>query len=197
MKTRILLGASCAALLLSLAAHANGDVVVNGSFTTDLSGWTPTTGSGGTVTLDALDGAPAAGSVRLTSPDSTAVAFLIQCIDFTPTGPVDFKGSAFTESVAGGAVGILRLVPYDAVGCGGNVLGNFNGSVIGSEPGTNGTWTVYGFLGATISTSTQSVGISVRNFANTPGDSIDILWDHIQFGPSGTLPVELESFTVE
>ena len=197
MKAWILRSAACAALVSTVLAHAGGDRVVNGSFNTDLTGWTPTTGSGGTIAIDAADGAPSAGSVRLTSPDSTAIASLFQCIDFVPTGPIDFKGDAFTESVAGNAVSILRLTPYDMPGCAGNVLGNFNASLIGSEPGTNGTWEQFGFLTATISTSTQSVGISVRNYASTPGDAIDILWDHIQFGPSGTLPVELESFAVE
>lgn len=197
MKSRISVGVVCAAFVFAMRVHAS-DIVVNGSFDADLSSWVPNGASGGSVTYDGADGAPTAGSAHLFEPDPTATAVLTQCIAFAPTGPVDLFGSTRTLSASGSAFTVLDATLYGTANCTGTSLSVLNAAVIGTEPGTGGTtWTRWGFQNATPAAGTLGVLIGVHAAAVQVGDSLDILWDHVQFGPSGTLPVELQSFVVE
>ncbi|HKE49022.1 MAG TPA: hypothetical protein VKB52_13240 [Rhodanobacteraceae bacterium] len=195
MKAWFLRGMASVALMPMAMAHAGGDRVVNGAFVTDLSGWSANAPSG--VSFDAADGAPLAGSAHLVAPAATTV-FLSQCVAFTPAGPIDFFGSSLALAASGAPSAVLRYTEYDNATCNGSVLGAFNAAVVGTESGSGGTtWTRWGLQNAPLSASTRSVLIGIYAIASQPGDALDILWDHIQFGPSGTLPVELESFTIE
>jgi hypothetical protein len=189
---------STAVLLLALAFAGSAsatDRVANGSFDTDLSGWTA---SGAGISFDATNGAPTAGSLHFVIANATAGqnAVLTQCIDFAATGAIDLLGST-REQAANGGTSVLRVVAYNAVGCAGTQLGTFGGAAISTENGTDGVWSRYGFLGASLPAAAQSFAVQVVVSLPDVGDSIDVSWDHIQFGEAGTLPVELMAFEVD
>lgn len=193
MKALIVRGAVC--ILASASLTAGGaDLVVNGSFDTALANWTLQGG----VALDTTDGAPSAGSAHMVvAGNAVNVASLYQCINLVPTGVVDLLGSSFTQSVSGNANTALRVDAFDAPACAGTALGTLAGAAVSTEQGTNAIWTRFGLFNVTLNPNTQSVAISAVAIAAAPGDALDVLWDHIQFGPSGTLPVELLEFHVD
>jgi hypothetical protein len=180
---------------LAFAASASAsDHVANGSFTTDLSGWTA---SGAGISFDAANGAPTAGSLRVNVPSASAgqSAVLTQCINFAPTGALDLLGSSRQQSAAD-ATTLLRVVAYNATACSGTQLGTFGSTALSTETGTNGVWSRFGFSDATLPAAAQSFAVQIIVSFPNAGDSIDVSWDHIQFGEAGTLPVELMTFEV-
>jgi hypothetical protein len=181
--------------ILAFAAESHAaDLVVNGSFDSDLSGWTA---SGAGISFDATNGAPDAGSVHIVAANPATSTTLTQCIDITPTGNVDLLASAQPHSATGGATAVIRIAAYNATTCSGIQLGTFGGAAVSTEIGTNGIWTRYGFLVGSLPAATRSIAMQLIVSTPNAGDAIDISWDHIQFGDSGTLPVELQSFEVD
>ena len=190
---------SSVAILLALAFAGSAsatDRVANGSFNTDLSAWTA---SGAGISFDAANGAPTAGSLHFVITNATAGqhAQLIQCIDFAPSGAVDLLGSSRVAAESATATTQIRVDAFGATGCAGTLLGTFGGTAVSSEIGTNGIWDRFGFLAGNLPAATQSVSLQLLVGVANAGDSIDVSWDHIQFGEAGTLPVELSSWEVD
>jgi hypothetical protein len=172
------------------------DRVANGSFDSDLSQWTA---SGAGISFDAASGAPTAGSLRINVPKSSPGMsdVVSQCINYVPAGPVDLLASSQQHSASLGATSIVRIVAYNAPACAGTQLGTFGGTAVSSETGTNGVWSRYGFLVASLPAAAQSFAVQIVVSFPNAGGGIDVSWDHIQFGDAGTLPVELMTFAVD
>jgi hypothetical protein len=188
--------AAFALMTLAATTHA-GDLVVNGSFDSSLLGWTIPVPTG--ITFDPTDGAPSAGSVHAianATGSSVVTLPIYQCIDSVPTGPIDALGSMVTLSSVGSATSFLRVHAFSGVACSGAILAAYNGVVVAQEQGVSGVWTRFGVRSQTLPAGTQSVAVYAITQAS-PGQSIDVRWDHIQYGDSGTVPVELQSFAVD
>jgi hypothetical protein len=170
-------GAFCCA-----ASAAN--LVTNPDFTSGLNDWSRSTGNG-TFELDSGDGMPAAPSLHLVSdPAAPDVAAQTACIAADDSTSYDFSMNAFATSGELSA----SIIAYSDPNCE-NTLDTVNTGVYNAS----GNWATYTFTGFALPAGTLSVSVAVTASIGAQGESGNAHFDHIGFGPSGTLvPVAID-----
>ncbi len=181
--------ASLLCVCATSAAAAN--LVTNPDFNAGLSGWTLTQGSN--PTLDDVDGSPSAPSIRLVSVGPNLPSEIrSNCI---PAGTSQFFDLFVDVKVHVGG-GLASVAAYSDANCA-NVAGPMG--YASQFPVTIDTWQQasslpFGPLGLPPGGAYLQVTLSASQTFSTPSD---VSFDHVRFGPSGTVPVRLQSFTVD
>lgn len=189
-------------LILSSSTVLAQNLITNPDFTVDTSGWNFTTP--GTFTrngsLDA-DSSPMSGSGELanTSPLAFGSSFAGQCVSGITAGSNYDWGammrfdSANTQTASGRANVVVNF--YDAALCGGS---NVGGGTTADFSSTNtDVWSQMEVLGFTAPTGSVTAWVSLFTVKTEDTGIMTVNFDNVVFGPAGTLPVELSSFTVE
>jgi hypothetical protein len=159
------------------AAHAS-NLVENPDFDNGLDGW-PLATVTGTVELDATTGLPSAPSLHLLGDQvSAVVAAQSSCIEIDDSANVDLR--AFVKP-AGGIVA-AGVQAYSDNAC-------MTALDVVSSPGLNAndTWGTIGFSDMPLPDGTASVRVTL-SASITEFSAGDALFDHVEFGPTGTLP---------
>ncbi|HJT99394.1 MAG TPA: hypothetical protein VJ696_13840, partial [Rhodanobacteraceae bacterium] len=169
----------------SAAAAQAGNLVANPDFYDGLDGWSLVAGPayGGTMTLDESDGAPDAPSVHLASDQIPIVAIESSCIAIDDSAHVDLRALVSPE---GGYV-TVDVQPYSDDDCA-TPTDLFIGARRGYE---NSHWETMSLTDAALPAGTQSARIVLSAFYGY-GTYGQAHFDHIAFGPTGTLPDGIE-----
>jgi hypothetical protein len=194
MKRNLIRTALLAGMLASLGVSAQNLVQAPDFDNTPIS--PPWIANGATIAFDgnrSAVGAPGSGSVQVLNTIAngfTESAF--QCIDQPiASGPHDFGGWVlFPGGQSASAAVAIGL--YSGAGCTGNSVGFLNTYTLDAP-----TWTLLTGVIA-VPANVLSARIDVR--IDTPVGStppVQAWFDGIRFGPSPTLPVELQSFSVD
>lgn len=168
----------------ALACSANAaNLVTNPDFTAGLGGWDLAT-ENGTIALDAASGAPAAPSLHVVSaasaPDAAAESL---CISVDDSTHYDFSMNA------NAATGLLSasVVVYSDADCS-RALDSLDTTVVAA----NGEWDTYSLSNVALPNGSNSVRIALTASMGSEGEVGDVDFDHIEFGPAGTLgPVNI------
>ncbi|UXI65913.1 hypothetical protein [Tahibacter amnicola] len=209
-------------LAFAFASTASAqNLVSNGDFTSDITtSWTAENAGGTGVTgsgvYDDDSGSATVGSARLnlaeSGPGSTGVVQgLNQCIAAPGSPPWDFGGRIrFTLDNPGAGGPNLAFIAVQFY-AGANCTGSQTSQLLFTGSGTS----VNGFVdGVAVAnwervsqtgfadpmpggSATASVRIAARVQTDGTGDSLSALFDGMFFGPAGTTPVSLQSFSVE
>jgi len=165
--------------VLALPAAA-ANLVPNPDFTSGTDGWTMTTTGSGTATLDTTTGSPDAPSVRLVStPANTDVSVYSSCIAVDDSQNVDLLVNL--RGNAGAAT--LEIDTYSDANC-----TTALGQVASTPVQANGTWTTYTLEDVTLPNGSQSATIVLTATEGTDATAGDANFDHIELGPTGTVP---------
>lgn len=186
------LAATVLLLLASASAQAQ-NLLSNPGFDTDLTGWFEGEGSQGSVTPQGGDGDTAPGSAQF---DATACCTLSisQCLAVDPSTDYEFGGSvklAGATVPAGGDEGLGFDLQWSSdATCTAPV-----GTAALNVPNTD-AWVRH--VGAATSPgNAQSVLFRARQFNFVAPHSLSARVDDTVFGPAGTVPVELQQFSVD
>ncbi|HEY6985948.1 MAG TPA: hypothetical protein VH375_07685, partial [Rhodanobacteraceae bacterium] len=163
---------------LAFAASA-GNLIVNPDFNEGVDGWTTITAGNGTATLDTTKGSPAAPSIRMLAiPAASTVSVASSCMQIDG-GSVDLyvnidgtTGYAFTS-----------INSYSDPNC---VFG-LRAEDSQSYPATQ-SWDTYSMTGVNLPPGTRSAKVVLAVTMGASGDAGNANFDHVQFGPSGTVP---------
>ncbi len=179
-------------LLCAASAQAQ-NLLANPGFDADLASWSEGEGSQGSVNHEAADGDSANGSAQF---DATACCTLSisQCLPVDPSTDYEFGGSvrlAGATLPAGGDEGLGFDLQWSSdATCTAPV-----GTAALNVPNTEG-WVRH--VAATTSPgNAQSVLFRARQFNFVEPHSLSARVDDVVFGPAGTVPVELQQFSVE
>jgi hypothetical protein len=176
------------AVFATSATAAN--LVINSDFATDTNGWANVSGT--PLSWDGGTGDPIAGSGHfLTS--LSVFAYVTQCIAVSAPQNVDFYANVRATASGSGPFGPREGVDaYSDTTCT-NAIGSIAAM---TQPLPDDIWHTVSALDLPLPSGTNSVLLTLS--ASSHGASgIDIHFDHILFGPSGTAPVRLQSFDVE
>jgi hypothetical protein len=159
------------------AAHAS-NLVHNPDFDAGLDGWTLDSDTGTLTILDG-EGIPSAPSLRIRGDETTSDGVaLSSCIQIDDSTNVDFF--AYVKSVVGNPV--AGVVGYSDTAC----TTDANG--IGVLPGDSlPFWREISFVNQPLPAGTRSAQVLLRSEAGGL-EGGDIIYDHIAFGPTGTIP---------
>jgi hypothetical protein len=193
-------GAIVLALLgLSPIARAQ-NLVVNGEFPADVSGWSVGPMASFGWAMADWQGAPASGSGALTNVAPCAGVSVSRCV------PLPLPLAASYE--AGGAVELLSatvdgsaqfaVLASAGSGCEAPVTASFSVPIAA----VTGQWVNALDQGIVLPPATRSVGILLtvtKPFLPgcVPLPNVSALFDHVRFGPTGTTPVRLQSLSIE
>ena len=185
-------------LVVTASVAAGQDLIVNGHFDTDISGWTLVAGQGSQA-WDPLDwqGDPGSGSMVLTNTNVGGAQFTAsgECFTLTPSGTYEFGGHfRFASGQPQGFAGII-VGWYSNTTCNGQPMATVNSPPVLST--TTNTWVESFSPSVTAPGGTLSVGVGPLAFKNGAGGSLAVNVDRVRFGPTGTTPVQGQSFTVE
>jgi hypothetical protein len=160
------------------AAHAS-NLVPNPEFDDGLDGWSLGTETG-SLAIVANDGIPAAPSIDVAGDASTLAAIaLSSCIVIDDSTNVDFF--AYVKSIAGNPLAGVQA--YSDAACTAPL------SAIGVAPGNERPfWREISFTDTPLPTGTHSVQVLLTMEAGAVGDPAEALYDHVAFGPTGTIP---------
>lgn len=194
--SNILIFASATSAWGSAAPAQN--LLTNSEFDENLSGWTITASdSEANASWDATTGSPGVGSLVLDVHGGMRGVTASQCLDLLPQS-VDFA-TRFTADRAGGLAsdffGVIAV--WDQPGCdaGGGA------SVVACSkqfPNVTGGFAETSIGNCALPPSTKSVRVSIiASSGFMVGDYISGHFDHVRFGPSGTVPVKLQSYYVD
>lgn len=179
------------ALLGAQALHAQ-NLVTNPDFDTSIEQWQL---SGiGTISHVADDGAPAPGALRLDRPDEArgnSTLVLSACI------PVD-KGMHFdligNIKLIEGSSANISAIGYSDAGCS-TVIGTV-GPVLTTST-ADGTWQAFSATDFVLPDNVGSIIVRLSAGVGFPETLIAALFDHVGFGPTGSVPVTLQSFRID
>jgi len=173
------------------------NLIANPGFDSDLSGWTVILGSASWSPLDCCGNSGSGSASLRAGPGGTGPTYLVSdCITVTPGSSYDLVVRAETLAVppdflAGS--GTATITWYDnGVPCS-NVL-------VTVEPGVSfGTDAGWRSFGTTFIAPATVVAAKVTLIAAGGGlsQAIDVHYDDVRFGPSGSVPVTLQSFDVD
>lgn len=183
-------------LALALAGNVHAaNLLVNPNFDTDANSWQLSESSQGSSFFDAATGDPAPGSVEFNGVACCTVQ-VSQCVAVTAGQAYDYGAELIQGPIApapqsGDGIG-LDLHWYND-----NACATQSTLIDTLTPDVSGTWTRYGHGNVVMPVGAQSVMFRIRqyNFAALP--SLTSHADSAFFGPSGTVPVQLQSFNVD
>jgi hypothetical protein len=178
--------ASGIAMLCPSFARAQ-NIVPNGQFDS-LEGWTKL-GNGGEFTLDAGDGSPDAPSASLTAGGSFATLIVSSCIPLSGPMTVDLQGDVKSNPTAPDFPAHVGVAFYSNDTCGTEAGFATAESCFALSNG----WQRCASLNLAVPDNVRSASVqaSVLNFG------ISAKFDNIRLGPTGTVPVTLQSFDVD
>ncbi|GAA0713947.1 hypothetical protein [Dokdonella soli] len=186
------------ALALAMSTGAAGvgaaNLLVNPDFNTDLGGWGTTNASQGTTTFDGTAGSPAAGSVLLSGVACCTVQ-VSQCVPVTAGQSYDFGANLIEGPTAPGQSGDgtgVDLHWYTDAAC---ATAYISQNVL--QPAISSTWARYGQGSVVAPAGAQSVWFRIYQYNFKGLANLTSHADHAFFGPSGTVPVELQSFSID
>jgi hypothetical protein len=185
-----------AALTCSATARA-ANLVVNPDFTADITtAWT-SSGTGGAAVWNSGLGSPTPGSADLVAVYAGVYVTrsLTQCVAIAAPGNFDYLTRTYTGSNVGNAVFHSQVTFFGGGSCGGSNLGT---SVAAAAVNIDGSWWEYSLTNAPLPATTVSALVELFvDSGTTESSSSNILFDNVRFGPAGTVPVELQSFSAE
>jgi len=164
----------------ALAFSASADnLVVNPDFTQGVDGWTTITAGNGTATLDTTTGSPGAPSLHLNAiPAASTVAVSSACM------PIDGGSVDLYVNINGtSGFAFTTINSYSDPDC---VFG-LTATDSQSFPADQ-TWNTYSMTGVSLPPGTRSARIVLSVTMGASGDAGNANFDHVQFGPSGTVP---------
>jgi hypothetical protein len=147
-------------------------------------------------------GDPNSGSGRLTNVAPCAGTSAVQCVAVPAPLAASYElgAAVFLEPPPQQASAQVLLLARDGASCGGATVGFFPGPVVNVQ----GQWTSFLDPGIQLPPSTQSVSISlvVTKLPILPScvpvlPNVTARFDRVRFGPTGTTPATLRSFSVE
>jgi len=167
--------AAVGAAAMSAAGAAN--LVVNPDFDRGLDGWTADTSRGGTAALASLSGWPTRPSARLFGDRTTPAMYLYSsCMAVDGGTPVDL----FVNLVAWSGLGAFGIVPYADADC-----------ATALDPIVSDDVRYSGFMlslkDVALPAGTRSAKVVLIAHGGDDGAQPDVAFDHIQFGPAGTV----------
>jgi hypothetical protein len=190
--------------MLGVGARAGAqNLVVNGDFDVaqGVSSWAPDPMTlFGWSTADWQDD-PTSGSGRLTNVAPCAGTAAVQCVAVPAPLAASYElgAAVFLEPPPQQASAQVRMLARDGASCGGATVGSFQGPIVNVQ----GQWTSFLDPGIQLPPSTQSVTILlvVTKLPFLPNclplPNVSARFDHVRFGPTGTTPATLRSFSVE
>jgi len=164
----------------SAATAANAsNLVQNPEFDAGLNGWTLGT-SGGALGLVENSGIPSAPSIRVTGDAGTPdAAALSSCIQIDDSVHVDF----FAYALSGIGSSVAGFQAYSDTACTTPI------SAIATAPDDAlPYWHEIGFTDQALPAGTRSAQVLLTSEASASDLFADVLYDHIAFGPTGTIP---------
>ena len=189
------------AAAFSAPAAWGQDVVPNGHFHVDVSGWA-FSGGQGTQEWSALDwqANPASGSLKVTN-SWTILANQLStsrsdCFLLAGPGPYELGAEIRIPSNQGSPGSALVMVGWYAnQSCAQPSLGGALGTVVGAT--TPDSWVATLNTAIVIPSGAQSARVLAGVGKTFEFGTLSAHFDRIRFGPLGTTPVELQRFEVE
>jgi hypothetical protein len=183
-------------VFVALASACTGvfaqNVVPNPQFDSadSLDNWPILYGLGATLTLDASDGSPETPSAFLRAGSSQASLAYSTCIPFSPTTAVDLQADIKSDP---GALpdfpGHVSVYAYGDASCSGRADVFAATTCFALSDG----WQRCSNLGLALPQGTSSVNVVLSVLRLT----VSAKFDNIRLGPTGTVPVTLQSFDID
>lgn len=165
--------------VLALPATA-ANLIPNPDFTNGTDGWTMFTAGNGTAALDSTTGAPDAPSVRLVAnPANSNVSIISSCVEVDDSQNVDLLVNL--RGNAGAAT--LEIDTYSDTAC-----ATALSQIVSTAVQANQTWTTYTLDNVTLPNGSKSATIVLTATEGTDATAGDANFDHIELGPTGTVP---------
>lgn len=181
-------------LLCAHAAHAQ-NLVPNPDFDTGVEPWQMVPGAIGTVTHVPDDGSPAPGALRLERPDESnrgsSTAAISACMPVDADTRFDLIGSV--KLVVGNSASV-QVTGYSSVDCSGSIV-SFDPVL--STQAADGLWHSFSATDFPLPDTVGSVVVRLNSGVAFPATQSVALFDHIGFGPTGSVPVTLQSFRID
>jgi hypothetical protein len=178
-----------ASLFVAAMPAVAGNLVSDPDFSQSSSGGTAWSEFFGSIEVDFSHGSPAAPSLRVSGTEDSplrAGGIASSCIEIDDSAHIDFSFRAFV--IAGSASG--SVLAYSDGACTELVDSIWTGS---TSMYPSGEWTTLSLIDAALPAGTQSVQVAIdatslafgSGSVGTPGDAY---FDHVVFGPAGTIP---------
>jgi hypothetical protein len=176
MKRVLALAIGSAFALPAFAAN----LIPNPDFTNGTDGWTMTTTGSGTATLDSSTGDPQAPSIRVVAnPADSAVSVFSPCVAVDDSNPVDLLANVRGNSGAA----TIEIDTFSDINCTSALS-----QVVSTDVQANQTWTTYTLDNVALPDGSQSAFVVLTATEGSDGSAGDTNFDHIQLGPTGTVP---------
>ena len=165
--------------LLALPAAA-ANLIPNPDFTGGTTDWTMSTTGSGTATLDTTTGSPDAPSVRLiATPANTDVSVFSSCVAVDDSQHVDLVANV--RGNAGAAT--LEVDTFSDDAC-----ATALSQIVSTPVQANQTWTPYSLQDVALPNGSRSAQVVLTATEGTDATAGDANFDHIELGPTGTVP---------
>ncbi|HEY6892987.1 MAG TPA: hypothetical protein VI258_02385 [Rhodanobacteraceae bacterium] len=165
--------------VLALPATA-ANLIPNPDFTSGTDGWTMSTTGSGTATLDTTTGSPDAPSVRLVAnPANTDVSVFSSCVPVDDSENVDL----FADVRGNAGAATIEIDTFSDTSC-----ATALSQIVSTPVQANGTWTPYALENVTLPNGSRSALVVLTATEGTDASAGDVNFDHIQLGPTGTVP---------
>jgi len=165
--------------LLALPAAA-ANLIPNPDFSGGTTGWTMSTTGSGTATLDTTTGSPDAPSVRLiATPANTDVSVFSSCVAVDDSQHVDLVANV--RGNAGAAT--LEVDTFSDDAC-----ATALSQIVSTPVQANQTWTPYSLQDVALPNGSRSAQVVLTATEGTDATAGDANFDHIELGPTGTVP---------
>jgi hypothetical protein len=159
------------------AAHAS-NLVQNPDFDAGLDGWLSASADG-TIGIVDSTGIPSPPSLRISGDTTADVGALSSCIQIDASANVDF----FAYALSGAGNPVAGVQAYSDTAC----TAPLTAVVI--APGDElPYWREISFVNQALPAGTHSAQALLSFEAGASGDFGDLLYDHVAFGPTGTVP---------
>ena len=175
MRVRIRIATLLSLAIAAGAAHA-ANLVENPDFADGLTGWSNL--GNGTIAIDTDEGIPDGASIRVTNSGA-----LSSCIVIDDSTPIDLH--VYMKGVGGGGgLGWAGLITYSDATC---TTPSGGPTTEAYRLGANDAWWRFGLDNVTLPQGTASAQVFLGAQMGTFGAIGDALFDHVLFGPTGTL----------
>jgi hypothetical protein len=194
--SRAMAAAAFVALSFSATARA-ANLIVNSDFPADVTtAWT-SSGTGGSVVWDNVNGSPAPGSAHFIAANAGAPVSrsLTQCVAIATPNNFDYIVRTHINSSSGSADSLARVSFFTGASCTGTFLSVLVASTLSP---VGGGWIERSLVNTPLPATTGSAFVELTAASGSSvNDHMDINFDNVRFGIAGTVPVELQSFTAE